>query len=137
MPRKKSTLFDVPRDQAMAIRVEEIDAARFLHESTSRDAIRKLQRRDVRAYRKLHPKATPAEIGDALDLPAWIVECRMAEMAGEPVPYRNPKIGKMSTAGASPNYIPQAKLRPPPTERQRAAKQRCVLGPVRPTKRFT
>lgn len=130
MSRKRSSMYDVPRDQAHTIPVEQNDAMRFLHVSTSPEEIRRVQRNDVRVYQKQHPDATPAEIGNALDLPTWIVECRLAELNGQPVPYKNPKIGKMSSAGCTPNYIPKGKERSP-TEAQKAAKNRVVLGPAR------
>ena len=130
MPRKRSSMYDVPRDLAHTIRIEQNDAMRFLHVSTSPEEIRRVQRNDVRVYRKEHPEATPAEIGAAIVLPTWIVECRLAELDDLPVPYKNRTIGKMSGLGLSPNYIPKGKERPP-TEEQRAAKNRVVLGPAR------
>jgi hypothetical protein len=59
-----------------------------LHPDTAPDAIRRAQLADVLLYLHDHPGASAAEVGDALDLPAWSVECRLAEHRGQPVPFR-------------------------------------------------
>lgn len=46
------------------------------------------QRAEVADYLAAHPTATPEQIGAALVLPTWSVRLRLAELRGEPVPYR-------------------------------------------------
>jgi len=46
------------------------------------------QRAEVADYLAAHPDATPEQIGAALVLPTWSVRLRLAELRGEPVPYR-------------------------------------------------
>jgi hypothetical protein len=59
-----------------------------LHPDTAPEAIRRAQLADVLLYLHDHPGAGSVEVGDALDLPTWSVECRLAEHRGQPVPYR-------------------------------------------------
>lgn len=46
------------------------------------------QRAEVVEYLAAHPDATPEQIGAALVLPTWSVRVRLAELRGEPRPYR-------------------------------------------------
>ena len=76
----------VPLDQALEIR--RMLAGATLHASTSPDAIRQSQQRDVADYFAAHPDATVAEASAELVLPVWSVECAIAALNGDPVPYR-------------------------------------------------
>lgn len=89
---------EIPIDQAYALAKALMESAPFLHESTAPDLIAASQREEVRLYRKRHKRATLAEISDALDLPVWSVECRIAELDGKKRPYRKAKL-RLNDAG--------------------------------------
>lgn len=56
--------------------------------STEPEAIAARHRCEVRAYLRQNPRATVGEVSAALALPIWNIERALAEMRGEPVPYR-------------------------------------------------
>lgn len=76
---------DSPLTHALSGVTEVRDA---LHPDTAPEAIRAAHLREVADYYAAHPGATVAEASAALVLPEWTIECRLAEMAGAPVPYR-------------------------------------------------
>lgn len=91
----------IPENQALELRTVLADSARHLHPSTAPDAIRDRQRQDVYEHRHWNPDATAAEIGEALALPTWSVECRIAELDGQPYPYQADPGRRVTMAFAS------------------------------------
>lgn len=78
----------IPESLASLVSASLAGAGADLHHSTAPEAIRRAQRAEVAAHLALHPLATAAEVGHALDLPEFSVLMRLAELAGDPVPYR-------------------------------------------------
>ncbi len=92
----------IPPSQALSLRVALAHTATDLHESTDPSAIAATQRAEVAAYLDAVPFASVAEMIAALVIPLWLVECRMWELAGLPILYRNSKPGKMSSTPGNP-----------------------------------